>query len=232
MMDRPSWPLGLYCERTALGFWAEPLNVWSNLAFVLAAFLAWRIWRAQGGADRASLALIIVMAAIGVGSFAFHAAPSRMTLLMDVIPIQIFVLGAIHVALARYLAWPVWLALLAVAAFFVGSGLVIGRIGATSLGGGIGYLPPLLAMPAIVALMLARAARAPELRLTLRPSAMKILAAAGLFAVSLTLRTLDQPLCPVWPAGLHFLWHGLNAAVLFLLAAAQLRFSRPSPQAA
>jgi antibiotic biosynthesis monooxygenase (ABM) superfamily enzyme len=46
------------------------------------------------------------------------------------------------------------------------------------------------------------------------PAAPALLVTAGVFAVSLTFRTLDQPLCVAWPLGTHWLWHLLNAVVL------------------
>jgi len=47
-------------------------------------------------------------------------------------------------------------------------------------------------------------------------------ALAGLFvfAVSLTLRTLDEPLCAALPVGTHYLWHVLNGVTLYLVAKA------------
>lgn len=226
-MDRPVWPLGLYCERGSLAFWAEPLNAWSNLAFLVAAVMAWRLWRAHGARDWPSLLLVGVTATIAIGSFAFHTAPSRVTVLLDVIPIQIFVLGAIFVACRRYFGFSALVAGAIVAAFFFGSAAAIERIGPTALRGGVGYLPPLLAMPVIAVALWRRAvpAAAPPER-TLAAS-RRILLAALTFALSLTLRTLDQPLCPVIPTGLHFLWHLLNAVVLYLLLSAQIRFLPP-----
>jgi hypothetical protein len=41
--------------------------------------------------------------------------------------------------------------------------------------------------------------------------------AALLFAISLTLRSVDMALCPAFPLGTHFAWHILNAAVLYIL---------------
>jgi len=37
---------------------------------------------------------------------------------------------------------------------------------------------------------------------------------AGLLVLSLTARTLDEPLCGALPMGTHFLWHILNAVML------------------
>jgi hypothetical protein len=224
-MDRATWPLGLYCERSSLAFWAEPLNAWSNLAFLVAAFLAWRLWRSAGARDWPSLLLILVTAAIAFGSFAFHTAPSATTVLLDVVPIQIFVLGAIFVACRRYFGHSALVAGVIVAAFFFGAAVAIERIGSTALRGGIGYLPPLLAMPAIAA-ALWRSAGPPAWEAPLAAS-RRILLATLVFALSLTMRTLDQPLCPVIPTGLHFLWHFLNAVVLYLLLSAQIRFAQP-----
>ncbi len=63
-----------------------------------------------------------------------------------------------------------------------------------------------------------------------RRVARALLLAGGLFTLSLTLRTLDQPLCSAWPYGLHFLWHLLNATVLGLLALAALRAGALTPR--
>ena len=39
--------LDKYCERTAAELFNEPLNAITNLAFLLAAYLAWRRFRAD-----------------------------------------------------------------------------------------------------------------------------------------------------------------------------------------
>jgi multisubunit Na+/H+ antiporter MnhG subunit len=56
------------------------------------------------------------------------------------------------------------------------------------------------------------------------PTAARDLAVAGfIFAVSLTLRSIDQAVCPELPIGTHFLWHMLNAVVLYVLLRAAMR---------
>lgn len=47
-----------------------------------------------------------------------------------------------------------------------------------------------------------------------------------MFAVSLTLRTVDEPLCGSIPSGTHFLWHVLNAVTLWLVSEAIIRRAR------
>ncbi|MBI5311776.1 MAG: ceramidase domain-containing protein, partial [Methylocystis sp.] len=83
-------PVMDYCERQSSAFWAEPANALSNVAFVIAAVSAFLLWRRLGGADYPALALIIVTASVGVGSFIFHTVATRGAMLLDVVPIAIF----------------------------------------------------------------------------------------------------------------------------------------------
>src|ERR1700724_1536760 len=46
-----STPVHLYCERMAVGFWAEPVNAATNVAFLVTAFCAFARWRRAGGTD-------------------------------------------------------------------------------------------------------------------------------------------------------------------------------------
>jgi hypothetical protein len=63
-------------------------------------------WRRAGSSDRAVLALIIVVFAIGLGSFAFHTLATRGARLLDVIPIGVFIYGYFLLALRRMLGMP------------------------------------------------------------------------------------------------------------------------------
>ena len=62
-------PIDAYCERLGAGFWAEPLNAVSNLAFLVAAAAGIALWRRAGGSDRPVLLLAGLVAIIGIGSF-------------------------------------------------------------------------------------------------------------------------------------------------------------------
>jgi len=48
----------------------------------------------------------------------------------------------------------------------------------------------------------------------------------GLFLASLGFRTIDQAVCEWTPVGTHFMWHILNAAVLYLCVRGWLRGSQ------
>lgn len=143
---------------------------------------------------------------IGIGSFLFHTVATRWAAWADVIPILVFILLYLWLILRRYFRWPWWAALPALAVFFLFT--LFGEVIVPAmLRGGAMYVP---AMLAIIATGIALLPRQP-------PAGRAMLAAAGVFAVSFTARTLDMPVCSSFPPGTHFLWHLLNGLLLYLL---------------
>ncbi len=201
-----------YCERLSGAFWAEPLNAVTNGAFILAALAGLLLWRRAGGRDLAAALLIGLVFAIGVGSFLFHTMPRRWTLLADVVPIQLFAFSCFGLALRRFLGFSPAASLagtmMFVAAAF-GLSAALGPLLPAGMRGSAGYAAFVLGLFG-VALALRLRGMAPE--------AARLLMWAGLvFALSLTLRSLDSAACEVVPFGLHWAWHVLNAVVLALL---------------
>src|SRR5210317_389714 len=96
--------IDLYCERTAVGVFNEPVGLISNVAFLIAAVCLSR----QSKQSMASYLLIAWLSFIGIGSGLFHAFATKATLLMDVIPIQGFILTTIWVLYAIHLKWKWW----------------------------------------------------------------------------------------------------------------------------
>jgi len=94
--------IGYYCGRFGPGFWGEPLNSLSNFAFVLGAVIAFRFWLLSQSRDPWQLLLFSLAASIGVGSFIFHSYPVPATLVIDLVPIQIFGLTALAYVCLRY----------------------------------------------------------------------------------------------------------------------------------
>jgi hypothetical protein len=198
-------PVDLYCERIDATFWSEPLNALTNAAFIMAACAAALRYRAAEVCDWFVQCLIGVVALIGIGSFAFHTLATRGAVLLDVIPITIFIYAYLALALRRFvsvgpIATTVLLA--AFSAFSYGLSVLVPH---AWLNGSIDYLPPLAALYAI-----GLWPQNPEVR-------RGVLMAAVLFTASLVLRTADLAVCRAFPAGTHFLWHMLNAGVLYVL---------------
>ena len=199
-----------YCERLDPGFWAEPVNAVTNLSFILAVAFAFRSTSRDRTLDPAVGILLALVCAIGIGSFLFHTFATRWAAFTDVAPITLFILTYLILIVRRGFRWPwTWAVLVGVVFLPVSIAVASGARMATGglLGGSSGYLPALGALVVSGALLLrinAAAGRA-------------LLQAAGLFLVSLTFRTLDQPLCNLVPLGTHFVWHILNGVLLGFL---------------
>jgi len=225
----------LYCERgTNTALWAEPINSISNAGFFLAALVAWQLllWRPREERSADHYLLIALAFLIGFGSLAFHLYADEGTSLADVIPIGLFMLVYLGFALNRFLRVPPgWTVLFAIGfTALVGVAMHVkcwdGGIGFAGsapadaklcLNGSVGYLPALGALIIIGMALVERHHRAGPY----------VVWAAAIFAISIVFRTLDLALCDQVVingrnVGTHFIWHLLNALVLFLLLRASL----------
>ncbi|MEX0969653.1 MAG: ceramidase domain-containing protein [Paracoccaceae bacterium] len=208
-----------YCERLGPGLLAEPINLFTNFAFLLAAVLVWP----RTKQDAMARALAIILFAIGLGSLAFHGFAQRWAALADVLPIMTFILVYIYAATTRFLNQPLWVGVLIAVGFLPASGVLGYGISALfgPLNGSVGYMP-------VVVIILAYAA---ILRNSAPATARGLALGAGVLAVSLTFRTLDEPLCEIAPFGVHFLWHILNAIMLGWMILVLVRHPRLAPLA-
>lgn len=231
LLKDPFAPVDNYCERLHAGFWAEPINAVSNGAFLIAAAAAFWLWRRAGGRDYPALWLIVITAVVGIGSFLFHTLANHWSLLADVVPIAVFIYSYFLLAMRRFLGLSL-AATIAVTAGFLAFNLWFERlwfaaVGPVKLNGSVGYMPAALAMLVVGAVIRLRAAQGGR-RVVEAPrgAGRALLLAGAVFVVSLAFRTVDHAICPSLPIGTHYLWHGLNALVLFVLMRAAIVFGR------
>ncbi len=218
-----------YCERgLSPAFWAEPLNAISNAAFIIAAVLAlmeWQRWRhdLSGRPRRAGteLLLILVVIVIGFGSFLFHTYATRWAVVADVVPITLFMLVYLGYVLRRFAGLGRIVTLVAVFLFAMTLRYAdMVRCGpGPCLNGSVGYLPALAVLFGIGGWLVMRG----------HPAGRWIFGGALVFSVSLVFRTLDRSICPQTALfagrnlGTHFVWHMLNATLLYMLLVAAIR---------
>jgi hypothetical protein len=209
-----------YCERVGPEFWAEPLNTATNAAFILAALVGLIVAVRSGRLDGPVAYLVGLTFVIGIGSFLFHTFATVWAAIADTTPISLFILSYFAVAMNRFAGFGWGRAVLLTIAFQAGMVLMSWGLRETIaplIGSSTSYLPAFVALLAVGLWLNARA----------HPAGRWMVAAAAVFAVSLTFRTLDGPLCDTWPAGTHFLWHILNGFVLGTLALAVVRHGTP-----
>ena len=205
-----------YCERAGPEFWAEPLNAATNGAFILAALVGLVVALRSGRLDGPVAYLAALTFVIGIGSFLFHTFATVWAAMADTTPIALFIFSYFAIAMNRFAGFGWGRALALAVAFQAGMVLMSWALRATVapyIGSSTSYIPAFVALLGVGAWLSARA----------HPAGRWLIAAAGVFAVSLTFRTLDAPLCADWPPGTHFLWHLLNGVVLGTLVLAVVR---------
>ena len=193
-----------YCERVGMGVFAEPLNALSNVSFLLAAWAAWVLASRTGALSTGVRVLIALAASVGIGSILWHTYPTMLTLILDSVPILIFIMWYIWLYTRNVIGMQPVFAGASAVVFLLATLLAIPFAGI--LHGAFVYTPGL-----IVTLVLGvfHAREQTSARFTL-------LAAAGVYLAALFFRTIDNEVCPVLPIGTHFLWHLLIGLVTYL----------------
>jgi len=194
----------IYCERLGPGIFAEPVNALTNIAFFVAAWVLWREAGRQGNRSPDITLLVVLIAAIGVGSSIFHTLALAWSRWLDVVPILLFQLTFLWLYPRRIMGWGTGSATALIVVYLAVA--LYGRQFPEVMNGSLAYAP---AIAALLALGLYH-------WVTRQPAPYLLLFAAGVFTVSLIARTIDSTICPHFPLGTHFLWHLLNPVVLYL----------------
>jgi hypothetical protein len=103
------------------------------------------------------------------------------------------------------------MAVATVVAYAAGAQALVGLAPAGALNGSVVYVPALIALIAVAWMT----RRVPLISRGLSGAAL-------IFTLSLALRSIDAAVCDGFPLGTHFLWHILNAAVLYILLRAAI----------
>ena len=211
--------LGIYCERTGPGLLAEPLHALTNASFLIAAWAAWLLARGSGRLSAGLRVLLALSASVGVGSGLWHTLATPWAMLLDVVPILLFVAWFLWLYARNDMRMPTAVAFASMAGFVAASSYAQGF--GDLLNGSLAYAPAFVAM---LALGLFHARRHSAAHYAL-------LGAAAAYALALGFRAIDQEVCSAFPIGTHFLWHSLTGLTIYL-AMRTLVLNRASHEAA
>lgn len=197
--------INIYCERTDFSLWSEPLNFLSNAGFFLASYAAYQKAKSQNCLHEPFvLCAIILSALIGVGSGLFHSLATLWAQGADILGIGVYVLCFL--------------------AFWNLKALQLNRtqLGLSFLGlivttaGFVALLEPMLGESSAYLGILCYLVFLGIKERQLPAKQSYLLKASVIFAISIVFRTIDLAICDHVPMGTHFIWHGLNALVIFL----------------
>jgi hypothetical protein len=195
---------GIYCERTGPGLLAEPLNALTNGSFLIAALAAWYLARSSGRLSPGLWVLLALSSSVGIGSGLWHTLATPWAMILDVVPIALFLVWTLWLYARTVLRMPLPLALASMATFLATSAYAQGF--EEILNGSLAYAPALIALLGLGVLH-ARQQRAGRYSLLL---------AAGAYAIALVFRILDPEVCSAFPIGTHFLWHSFTGLAAYL----------------
>ena len=200
-----------YCERLAPGYWGEPLNLISNLAFIVAGVLVWRYILLKRDKISGRIwdfgVLTGLLFAIGIGSGLWHLLANSWSLKADTIPILLFISIYLLSCLFRVFSLSIVTGIVIFVFYHFVNLTTQLTIRADFLNGSIFYLPSWLFLSGIVFF-------AWKLQLN---SYKRFVSALALFSISLIFRTMDLVTCNSISFGTHFIWHLLNAVTLYIL---------------
>ena len=192
----------IYCERLDASFWAEPINAISNLSFIVAGLFLWRL-----RSPRSAL-MTILMVLIGLGSFSFHIYANRLTGLLDVLAIALYLVAFSYLIPRRWSSSSVLIQVGSVLLLIVS--IFLAHLLMSHLKPALPWLPPGIYLGAWLALLI-YALVTQHLN---KPAARFLWLAVIVFPFSLLSRQLDMPLCDsIGPT--HWLWHLLNGLTLY-----------------
>lgn len=197
--------IDIYCERLSPGLLAEPLNAITNLSFIIAAIAAYLYAKKSNQTSWQSLSLIALLFIIGIGSALFHTFATFWAMLSDTLPILFYQIAFI-LLYSRFIMnkSPLVTALIFLA--FIATIFGFAQLPSQWLNGSLQYAPAFIFL---CALGLWHAFNIEKEKFTL-------IAAAFIFLISLSFRSIDMQICPQIPIGTHFLWHCFNGLLLYL----------------
>ncbi len=193
----------IYCERLDASFWAEPINAISNLSFLVAGVLLWRL-----RSPRANL-MAIFLILIGLGSFSFHTFANRLTGLLDVLAIALYLIAFAFLIPKQWLRSSIWIQLGSVLLLILC--IVLTQLLISTLKPILPWLPPGMYLGAWLTLIFYAWVTHSSNFLAARFLWLAVI----VFPFSLLSRQLDLTLCN-FSGGSHWLWHLLNGLTLFL----------------
>lgn len=192
-----------YCERTESSFLSEPINFFSNAAFLISAYFAYQLLKKYKIKERSYYILVLLLTLIGVGSALWHSFRDPYALLLDALPIFAFFLLFLYL-LFRKLIGNGKKAFVLLIIFFLFQ-VVVSYLLPNFLNGSVRHL-----VNGVVFGMLAFILYREN-----KPIRKDMIIALSLYSLAIVFRSVDNSICSLLPIGTHFLWHIFNAIAAF-----------------
>ena len=207
--------IDIYCERTGPEFWSEPVNALSNISFIISAiFLSFYLIKLKP--EKNSLInwfFIFLIFLIGIGSWSFHTFASTLSMLADVIPIGLFII---------FYTWFTFKRLIYINSFFpyiAVSGIIFISIL-------LSFIPLYGSQSYLGALVFLFTVGLYSKTIIRSDFSSSLIFASLILLVSIIFRSIDSHVCSNILIGSHFIWHLLNAVLLFIVTKVMIDYGK------
>jgi len=193
--------INIYCERLGPELLAEPINLFTNIAFWIAALL---LSTQLATPNKHISSLIGLLFTIGIGSMLFHSFATPWARFLDVLPILLFQMLFVWTYIRQVIKSTTYIAGSTITLLLVTS--LAAREFPQLLNGSLPYLPALIILLGLSIYHY----------MTCQPKPLQLFVVGGLFVGALFFRTIDASICNDVPIGTHFIWHLISAYMLYL----------------
>lgn len=200
--------VGFYGGRISQGILGEPLNQASDLCFLIFVIFFLIKLIKEKHIDKQLKYLSIIAGFMAFGSLIFHSYPNKITLKIDMIPINIFGLTYIYYSMRRYFNYSIKLSSLLAVLFCIFS-LLSEALSKSIQIPGIHHLTTIIVLQAIGLILIKNQ--------EVKNAGRSFLFASVFYIAALFFRFLDLYVYKNFPLGTHFLWHTFSALVVVVL---------------
>lgn len=196
--------IDLYCERTSFQLLSEPLNLFSNLGFIIAGSLILKkIHSKENSTDVRVLAWLSI--SVGIGSALFHSFANRVTMWLDILPIGVFIAAFLFNYMRAFSFRPVRDFITISIILFLLSFVSQQVVDPFQSGGSQTYFGVWIILFGLGLFHIGRF------------QSIGLIVASFVLFGSLVFRSVDARFCNLIPIGTHFLWHLGNGGLFYLL---------------
>lgn len=197
--------MDFYCERINLDFFNEPINILSNVFFLLASVIVFLNF-IKFKTKKVFFIFPILVFFIGMGSASFHSLPNKITLTLDVLPIFLFSIVFVFFFNIKILKLKNINNFLFII-LFISLYFILPEIFNYEFLNGSEYY---LANDFTILFYIFLIKREKKLFINLVSIFL-------IFNLSIYFRSIDNYVCENLNIGTHFIWHFLNSFVLYKL---------------
>lgn len=195
-----------YCEPALFTYFLEPINAISNISFLISGFFILRLLKKNNVKEEIYYGLCLLITFVGIGSILWHSYKHPITLFLDFLPINLFILTSFYILVKKITGRRIS-SLITIILFIILQIMLTITLPKDFLNGSYRHLSNSILL-FILLLMLDK--KYEKIYFNLVPIFL-------IYITAIIFRSIDLIICPQLPIGTHFIWHILNGVNAYLV---------------